>query len=489
MLAQPSIRLNGPSTARWPGVGFCLLAGIGVGAMCGLLPWKLTLLASAVSVGAVVALGYPFAGACGLLAALTIVDDDRDITPGVWWPPHDFKLFHGLPSALWLVFLVLFASSLFRCTIIDRRAARVSFGYLWTFLAILAIAWAVGSVNGWPVSAMHTESLRLLYPALFVYHIAAVFDTRARIARGLWVMFGAAAVHAALLSGFFLAGRGVAFALTGSTRVSRIVTLDSAALLIFAAMLLLAMAHIMCGLANARRHALLAFGCAPLLFALIFSYRRAEWLGTLLGMSALLWTGTPRERARLLRFLALVVPVAILAFGAVAMLRGHGEMLRNLTARAHTLNDRSHSSNRYHAYETIQTLKDISQRPLTGLGLGSQHSPLPQFPDIPIPLNVVHNAWIMIWMKLGMAGLLAALWGVCSGVCAMLRGLRAPLAPPARALLLALIAATPVWLAQSVSGPMLWYSRLLMLVVLFLGLGRSLLAAETRGAAPAGGQA
>ena len=463
-----------PAPARRAVWLLCLGAGLALGTIIGAVPLAVAAVVMAGALGAILAIGFPHAGGCLFVCALVAVADaDAGYGQHVW-PIRDVEKIRGLPSALWSFFLVLFGGAMFRLYFVQRGSSRVPLFYFAIYAGILLFAAAVGLRNGWPMAGMHAESFRLLYPVMFFYLAIHLFDSRERIRRALWILFGVAAITAAVLSCYYLAGRGVLFELEGGTKTSRIVTDDSAVLMTFTAMLLLALGQVMSGRAGRALTLLLAAGCTPLVVALLFSFRRAEWMGVAGGVLVLLLAGSRAERVRLLRFLAPVVPVLLLVFGAFAW-RGESMHLGgHLTRRFETLLDGRHSSNRYHMFESLQTLKDLERRPFTGLGLASSHSPLPQFPDSGVPRNVVHNTWIFVWMKLGLPGLLALVWVSVLYLRRIAGGLRGPSSAAGRPLLLALAALMPIWFMQSVSGPMPWYPRMTMQVALYAAMALNL---------------
>ena len=470
-MALMAYRGNASKTAPVPArlrVLFLLLGvGLAVGSLLGTMPLAITVLVVAGGIGVLLALGVPYAGGCLLVCALVAVTDAEAGYEQRVWPLRDICKIPGLPSALWSFFLVLFSGAMFRLYFIRRECSRISLRYLAWYVGLLLFAAAVGLHNGWPLDGMHTESLRFLYPVMFFFLALHLFDSLARIQRVLWLLFGSTAFTAAVISCFYLSGKGVTFEMEGAGKGARIVTDDSGILMTITAMLLLALAYIMSGRASRTQTLLLTMGCLPLLFALLFSFRRAEWIGAAGGVAVLLLCGTHDERVRLLCYFAPAVPVMLLVFGVLACQAGPLNLAGNLSRRFDTLLDGRHSSNRYHMFESLQTLKDISQQPFTGLGLAARHGPLPQYPNSEVPRNVVHNAWLFIWMKFGLPGLLALLWVCMRYLRHVVDGLRCRAYAAGRPFLLALVALAPIWMMQSVSGPMPWYPRETMQVALY----------------------
>ena len=180
---------------------------------------------------------------------------------------------------IWMFFLLLCAGYLFRFHLVDRKHSILPVGYLWIYVAILASAYATGLIRHWNPSMRQTDLLNLLFPALFLYLAINMLDTRAKLYRILWYLFVVSVINAVMLSGFFLMGHGVQFTLGAGQTGSRVVTLDSGSLLSCMAMSLVAFSWIMSGRLSPSRAMVIVLGTIPLLFVVIFSYRRAEWAG------------------------------------------------------------------------------------------------------------------------------------------------------------------------------------------------------------------
>ncbi|MEI8197332.1 MAG: hypothetical protein WCI73_15655 [Phycisphaerae bacterium] len=254
---------SAPVSAPLVALLLCLGAGLALGTILGAAPIKIAALAVAGVIGAILALGFPYAGGCLFVCALVAVTDAEAGYEQNVWPIHDICKIPGLPSALWSFFLILFAGAMFRLYFVRRGCSRISLGYLGVYAGLLLFATMVGLRNGWPVEGMHTESLKLLYPVLCFYLALHLFDSHERIRCVLWLLFGVATFTAAVIFCFYLAGQGVAFELEGAGKGSRIVTDDSGILMTFTAMLLLALAHIMSGQASRAQTLLLTLGCLP----------------------------------------------------------------------------------------------------------------------------------------------------------------------------------------------------------------------------------
>lgn len=465
-----------PAAARLPAIGLCLMAGLIVGWVVGALPWQIAAVVVSSVAGSILAVRYPYAGTCLLLCTLLLVGEvvSPDEVLAAPWPVHDVDVVHGLPSAVWLLGLAILGAATFRMIFIDRRASRAPWWYLAVYAAILATAGWTGLRNGWLRTEMRTELIRFTLPVLFFYLAINEFHTTDRIRIALWLLFGVGALNAAILAFYYLTGRGVLYDAASGAQWSRVVALDGASLTTFVGMPLLACARCMCQPVRASKQLLLTVACLPFLFGLAFSFRRAEWIGAVGGGVLLFVLSRGSERVRMLRFLAPLAIVVFIVFGVIAVHARNLDMVHDVTSRLHTLRDTRNNSNRHHVFESRQTLRDIAREPFGGLGLAGRHGPIPEFPHCKIPTNIVHNAWVLIWMKFGLMGLLALVWISVCFLRRILAGLRGPIDGARRSLLLSLAAMVPLWLTQSLSGPLPWYPRATVLIAIFAAMAVNL---------------
>lgn len=456
-----------------------LAAGAVTGGLLAVLPPAIGIMAAAALLGAALAVLYPLPGLYLLTGAFIIVTDIRNYGHPIIWPLRDIDVVTGLPSALWMFFLLLFTGTMFRFYVVDRKRSILSVVYLWIYIAILASAYVTGLLQHWNPSMRQTDLLNFLFPAIFIYLCVNLLDTRARICRILWYLFAISVINAVILCGFFLAGHGVEFTLGAGQPVSRVVTLDSGSLLSCITMSLVIVAWMMSGRLSPSRTLMMALGATPLLFVVIFSYRRAEWIGLTGGLTMLYLIGTPRERGRFVRaaltgFMLLALSGSIAAQGV-----GTAGVLHLLHGRVETITSAKHTPNQHHLFEPLQTFKDISRQPVFAMGLGGEHGPIPQFPHDTVPRHVVHNTWLYVWMKLGLSGFLLLL-AVSVGYLRHVRDyLRHPPDAPGRPMIMALIALIPTLFMLFMTGPVPWYPHQMCLIVLFTSLTVNLIKTES----------
>jgi O-antigen ligase len=147
---------------------------------------------------------------------------------------------------------------------------------------------------------------------------------------------------------------------------------------------------------------------SPLLIAcLLLSYRRAVWIGFALGMLLVVLLGTSPRGRRVLLPAVLAIAVAIWLVGSIQF-----ESQLPLVKRITSLNSATLEANaedRYRLDERTNVLSEISQHPVTGLGMGVpwQATAAPLSVEHEEGRQYVHFAALWFWLKLGILGLLA----------------------------------------------------------------------------------
>lgn len=460
----------------------CIAAGAILGGMLALPEWKIAVTAVAATAGAILAVGYPHLGGAAFVAGLVVVTDVKRSGHPSLWPLRDVDVVEGLPPALSLFFMLLFGGYMFRRYLVERRCSSLPMFYLAAYAALMVMSYVVGLQRGTNPVTRRVDFMNHLFPAVLFYLSVNLFERYEHIHAAVWACFAAATVHAAVLCAFFLAGRGVSFVLVGNAPASPIVTLDSCALMAFTAMSLLGCAWIMCGRAGTVSSLAILLCVAPMVFGVVFSFRRGEWLGMSGAFAFLFMLATTRERGRLAR---LAGPMALALFAGL-LLVGVGtqyadSLFDSLSARTSTFTDTEHRSNLYHIAEPLQAIRDTMRSPFLGLGLGGQHGPVPGFDHANVPSHVVHNTWVYLWMKLGTFGLLFLAAVAVTYVKWVLTHLpRADTTSRGRPILMALASLMPLWFVQSMVGPMPWYPHQTFLVAVFSALTVNLIRLEQR---------
>lgn len=389
----------------------CILGGICLGYMLTNFPWKVTgIIVIAIATGLLAILKpeyllylYFFT----LIIMTDVVNESMRVASSPFFI-EDFKL-KGLPPARITALLVFFLLYFVNLVIFQRKRSIVPVRYLFIFVGVLLVSLLNGMEDGWPFGAVKDDFYGLLFPVLCYYLCLNVLSDSKMVYRMIWTIFAACFLKCMILDAYYLVGRGVPLA------GYLIVTNDSAVLMAAGIMILLC-----CGLVASKqvgkgKSLFLIILTIPMAFAIIFAFRRTHWIGQVASM-VLLYLLSPRDqRKKLGVYASLMVLLFIpILYGITSVGSFHNAKEFNLLTRLFGSSEVEQDSNRHHYFETLQTLEDIMEKPLLGLGLGSSHTPvsrnLVDWDKEGQPLHVVHNTFIYLWMKTGLAGMLFLLW-------------------------------------------------------------------------------
>lgn len=432
------------SKTRFP----CLLAGLAAGLAIAMLPLRWSAVSIVALPALLLSLFRPDLTLYLFFAGLTLLTDYRSRSDGIHFAIPDADLIQGLPSVMTLFFLLMLISTVFRSTVIERRRPSFSLFFPLLYAGVMLFALATGISRGNNRELLQVDFIGLLLPPVCFWLCLTILDTREKVYRLLAILFAAGTLKALILCAYYLAGRGWTYG------TYRIVTLDSADLLIFITTGLLALHLLLAGRLRGLSGTAAAVACLPMLFAIIFSFRRAQWIGCALAGLLLFFGASAAVRRRLIMLGILAVCTAASVAGLGAINQHRREIL---LTRLASITDKEQPSNVYHILESKQTLKDLSHRPLTGLGLGGQHSPLGIYEDDAVPTNVVHNTFLYIWMKLGLPGLLFFTVAALIFIRKILRFLHTETDSQTRDIALPLAASTGLWFAMFLTSPIPWY--------------------------------
>jgi hypothetical protein len=309
----------------------------------------------------------------------------------------------NIPSLLEVLFCVVFAAFCLRYFILQDERYNLD-GMkvpLVLYFLLLFLALAHGLDAGTDNIFRKEDLKRFLFPVLFYISAINILDTREKITRMLAVLFWVMLPKTYLGIFYYLRGLGFPY---GDQRV---VFLESGDQTLIVTIIVLAIALLSEAKLGRKSLLFMAWGLAPMLFALIFSYRRNDMYGAILSLFLLLLLSRGARKARLIRLFAVGGGGAFLL---MLLLAGTGLVPTGdfLKKRMVSVVDRDESSNTAHMNEWIVTVEDTMKSPFFGLGLGAVHSPVPEF-DL-INLHTVHNANLMLWMKMGLFAVLLFFW-------------------------------------------------------------------------------
>lgn len=284
---------------------------------------------------------------------------------------------------------------------------RLPFGFT-APLGVLAFAYLVGALNGVLgseyvrfslVSQLQSALPLWLIPLLVVNVVRTREDLRAAVG---WA--GVLAIVKALL-GLLVVFGGLG---TFEPGIGRLTYYEAPGNLI---VLVALMTLLAAGLARIPLPRWLSWMMPVLALCLLLSYRRTFWLATIVCTFVVYLVASGRTGRRLIVPGAVVVALA----GALVLSTGlAGGLQGTLVDRAQSLDPKrlaSTDADRYRLSERRNVVAQISERPLTGIGLGVKwqvRHPLP--PDTGYGQQYVHFAVLWQWLRNGVLGVVGYLW-------------------------------------------------------------------------------
>lgn len=448
----------------------CILGGIFLGYVLIEYSWQVGIIAVLVPVMIFIFLYKPEYGLYLLTFLIIVITQDPPEGTGGFYI-HDINL-PGFPSGLMTFIMLMFPLYFFRFYFVEARKSIISVKYLWFYSGILLLAAIFGIRGGWEMDRIRDEFMRMLFPVIGFYLCVNILDDRQKILRIIRIVFIACVIKSSIIDFYYLTGRGVPF---GGNEDYRIVSSDSAELMVFITMILLV--YIMISKEKIRGISLLfsILGTFPMIFAVILSFRRGHWLGMIISVILIfLWGSSEYRKKIILSFLLglfLLIPTVFLV-SAWNSGQSADDDLSRVSKRFSTLFDPEQGSNKHHYFEAVQTFEDIMQSPILGLGLGSEHTPvLPwlvdEWQEEDQPTFVVHNTFLYVWMKLGILGLLFLIWWGIIFIKRIVLYRQICNQNYSWPIILAIASSIGLWLIMFLTGPVPWYFHQTFLIAFF----------------------
>jgi hypothetical protein len=309
----------------------------------------------------------------------------------------------SIPSLLEVLFAVVVAAFFLRYFILhDERYSLEGMRFpLMFFFGLFLLALATGVMADTDAVFRKEDFKKFLFPVLMFVCTLNILNTREKITRLLTMMFWVMLVKTYLANLYFLIGQGFPY---GDAKV---VFMESGDQTLIVTIIVAGIALLSERTVGWKSFFCMVWGIAPMLFALIFSYRRNALWGAVFSLGLLFLLSHGDKKLRLFKIFAMAGLGGVLV---TALLPGTGLMPtgESLKTRMTSVTDWDQSSNKAHMNEWRVTVADILQHPLLGLGLGSEHQPVPESGEI--NRHTVHNALLMLWMKMGSFALLLFLW-------------------------------------------------------------------------------
>ena len=329
------------------------------------------------------------------------------------------------------------------------------------FLFLIGLSLVVGLVQGNDPVILKQDFKKFLFPILFFICAINILDSEKRIRVLLIAVFTLSAVKSAVGILYYLAGLGFAY------EDNSVIFVETADNLLLVTCIVAAASLV---ISRALRPTRLLFLCAavlPMIFSLLFSYRRNAWLGVLLSLLLLACLAPRRQRIRI----AAVGAASLILLTLFVSIAGTSRSLvsdRFLKDRLFSITDRGESSNTAHMIEWEITTRETMRQPVLGLGLGSKHSPVPGIEGM--PTHTVHNAFLMLWMKMGIIPVGFFLWWLLRYVRFGIRAAQIEDDTSLKAIQRALFATLGYWAVSLNVGPTWHYYRETFLMALVVAL-------------------
>ena len=432
----------------WGTVVLGMLAAAGVAAGWGILNYPtVKVLAVALGVLCIMLAAWKIDLALYIVVLFLVVIQEAETAPGTLFALLERINRPNIPSLLEALLAAVVAAFVFRHLLgIERYSFREMRLPIALFMLLLFISFALGVQGGFHKDLIKEDLKRFLFPVLFFPLVYSLLTSRRKIERVLLLVFGLMLLKTVMGIYYYFTGRGFPYG------ESRVLFLESGDQLIMVTAIVVGFS-----LMAAQRHALrqwlfMAWGVAPFLIGLVFSYRRNAMWGAIFSCFFLFFLIPGVSRRRLAIYLAGAAFAGACVMAAVPM-GGSGSTAGFLAQRLTSVVDRDQSSNRAHVNEWIVTIQDTIKSPVFGLGLGSSHAPVPEFEII--NRHTVHNAFLMIWMKMGTIALLLFVWCFYRYFMTGLRGALQTRDP----LLTGLFATCALWFVAMNVGPTWFYYR------------------------------
>lgn len=482
-LSPPLNRISSGKLDIYPHLlsSLCILAGIFLGYVLIEYSWEIATLAILAPLLVFIFFSKPEYGLYLLFFMVIIITQDPPQGTGGYYIT-DINV-QGFPPGLIAFVMLMFPIYFFKLYFMKGKKSIISLKYLWFFSGVLLLAAIIGIRGGWEMDRIRDEFMRMLFPVIGFYLCVNILDDRQKILRTLQIVFVACVIKSSIIDFYYLAGRGVPF---GGNEDYRIVSNNSAELMVFITMILLV--YIMITKKQIRGFSLLfsILGTFPMIFALIFSFRRGHWIGMILSVILIFLWGSSEHRKKIFLYallgLFLLIPVFFFIINGNS--GQNTDEFSKVSQRFSTLFDPEQGSNKHHYFEAVQTFKDIMQSPILGLGLGSEHTPvlpwlIDDWQEEAQPTFIVHNTFLYVWMKLGFAGFLLLIWMFIKFIKKTMAYRRIYNQSHTWPIILGIASSVGVWLIMLLTGPVPWYYHQTFLISSFSAIVISLIRIDT----------
>lgn len=396
-------------------------------------------------------------------AALCVLAlQEVEITPGSFLCIFENVKNPGIPSLLEASVVLLAACFLVKY-ILNRDAGWFP---VFTIPVILfgifyCISLCIGINSGNNNIFIKEDSKKFFFPIIFFICSINILSTKKRI--HCFVNFVLVVVSVKAYLGIFSYLRGVGF----DYGDARVIFIETADLILVVTVLVSIAARIIFGKFTGKSLLVFCVVGAPLLFSLVYSNRRNAWLGILLAFCMLFCLAPTKTKPRMVAILLGAALVGGSMVNSAVLLLGLPTG-NDLKSRFASISDKEDKSNEAHINEWVVTIEALKEHPVLGLGFGSEHASVPG--DDTINRHTVHNAFLMLYMKMGVHALLLFLWSMYRyfSFCARRRGISSE--ENLGWLKLGLFSTFAYWLVTLNVAPSWWYYREMCMMGLVMAI-------------------
>lgn len=380
-----------------------------------------------------------------------ILIQEVEVTPGSFLTlVQNYKL-TGFPSFLEICLSIFCA--IFICKyIVQKDCSVISMRRLPLFLFMLCygIALYTGMSDGNNGVLIKEDAKKFMLPVVYFIACLNVLDSKEKIHRLVGIVSVATLMKLLLAIFSYIRGTGFVY---GNAQV---VFLETADLLVVVTVSVVLIAFFVYQPLTAENILFPLVLGAPLIFALIYSNRRNAWLGIILALLMLFALTPVKMKLRFGTVLAVAVFVG-LSMAAIAMPINGVPSSDVLASRFASISDKTDKSNEAHLNEWAVTIDALREHPVLGLGFGGEHAPVPG--DDTINRHTVHNAFLMLYMKMGILSVLLFGWCLFQYLNSSLHNLLATRDRLSDPLMVGLLSTFAYWMVTLNVAPSWWYYR------------------------------
>jgi len=372
----------------------------------------------------------------------------------------------GIPSLLEMLFGVLLLSFAVRLLLRGKKTIISTLNLpLMIYLALLALSLLIGLKNGANAGLIWDEFKKFLVPVLFFFCSVNILNCEKRIRLVLAFVFSAVFIKSSLGGMYYLVAMGNAFF---DGRMPFFKTSGDQFSFVTAIVVLVSL--ITFRKIRGAKLGLALLAASPILFALIFSYRRHAWLGLILSLLFLLMLLPGSRKFRILA-IGLSMGLIVVFLISFANLTHSARLEASIYERFISAFNKKTPTIVFRFTEWAVTVEDILEHPVLGLGLGSTHRPIGgiEQPE-ELPTSIVHNALLLLWMKMGILTVFLFLWYMTRYVILGIRAARVKVEHPLQPLQIGLFASFGFMITSLGGAPTWLYYRDTCLMALVMAL-------------------